>query len=215
MNPFHFPKIFLASKSPRRAELLTQMGVPFEVVLPHDEVAAERLELPLSNENPVDYVQRVCLAKAQMMQAQIAASPHLAGTSHPTHPILCADTTVVFQNQILGKPDDAAHAAQMLRMLSGNTHEVYTAVALANSERVAQELVCSTVRFHPLSEADIQAYIDSGEPFGKAGAYAIQGYGACWVAHLSGSFSAVKGLPIFELAQMLRGFVQSSVQPSA
>jgi septum formation protein len=116
---------------------------------------------------------------------------------------------VVFDNAILGKPDDAEHAAQMLRMLSGNTHEVYTAVALASAEGIVQDLVCSTVRFHALSEADIQAYIASGEPFGKAGAYAIQGYGACWVAHLSGSFSAVKGLPIFEVGQMLRRAAQS------
>ena len=208
MNPLHFPKIYLASQSPRRAELLKQIGVPFEVVLPHDAVAAERLEIPLPDENPVDYVQRVCLAKAHMMQAQITNNPKFADR---VYPILCADTTVVFDNCILGKPEDAAHAVQMLRMLSGNIHEVYTAVALASTQGIEQELVRSTVRFHPLSESDIQAYIASGEPFGKAGAYAIQGYGACWVAHLSGSFSAVKGLPIFEVAQLLRRVAQSNV----
>ncbi|MCE1161203.1 MAG: Maf family protein [Burkholderiales bacterium] len=208
MNPFHFPKIYLASQSPRRAELLKQIGVPFEVVLPHDAAAAERLETPLPDENPVDYVQRVCLAKAQMMQTQITNNPKFVDR---VYPILCADTTVVFENRILGKPTDAAHAAQMLRMLSGNTHEVYTAVALASADTIWQDLVRSTVRFHPLSENDIQAYIASGEPFGKAGAYAIQGYGACWVAHLSGSFSAVKGLPIFEVARMLRRVAQSNV----
>lgn len=200
MNPFDFPTIILASQSPRRAQLLEQMGVPFEVVLPCHLEQAEALEAVYADEDARLYVARVCLAKVNMMRAQIQAQGQ---AQQKTAPILCADTTVAFQGKVLGKPTDAEDARAMLRTLSGKTHQVYTAMALAFNDVVQQVMVASDVTFRSLSEAQIQAYIDSGEPFGKAGAYAIQGYAACFIEHLSGSFSAVMGLPIFELAQML------------
>ncbi len=201
MNPFHFPAIVLASQSPRRAELLRQIGVPFKVVLPLDPHAAETLEAVLPNEVPLSYVQRVCRAKAEMMRQQIA---ELGSSEQQSRPILCADTTVAFGNEILGKPVDAQEVRVMLGRLSGQTHQVHTAVAIAWQGAMIEQVVSSDVSFRPITPEEIEAYIESGEPFGKAGAYAIQGFGACFVAHLRGSFSAVKGLPIFEVAQMLR-----------
>ena len=201
MNPFHFPAIVLASQSPRRAELLRQIGVPFEVVLPLDPHAAETLEAVLPNEVPLSYVQRVCRAKAEMMRQQIA---ELGSSEQQSRPILCADTTVAFGNEILGKPVDAQEVRVMLGRLSGQTHQVHTAVAIAWQGAMIEQVVSSDVSFRPITPEEIEAYIESGEPFGKAGAYAIQGFAACFVAHLPGSFSAVKGLPIFEVAQMLR-----------
>lgn len=201
MNPFHFPAIILASQSPRRAELLRQIGVPFEVVLPSDPHAAELLETVLPDELPLAYVQRVCRAKAQMMRRQITEN---STPMQANRPILCADTTVAFEQQILGKPVDAQAVHAMLSQLSGRTHQVHTAVAIALEHEIIECVVSSDVRFRSIQSEEIDAYIHSGEPFGKAGAYAIQGYGACFVAHLHGSFSAVKGLPLFEVAQMLR-----------
>ena len=200
MNPFHFPAIVLASQSPRRAELLRQIGVPFDIVLPADPHAAEALEAVLPDELPLDYVQRVCRAKAQMMRQQIAES---GSPIQRNRPILCADTTVAFGTEILGKPADASDVHAMLSRLSGQTHQVHTAVAIALAHEVIECVVSSDVTFRTLSTAQIEDYVHSGEPFGKAGAYAIQGYGACFVEHLRGSFSAVKGLPVFEVAQML------------
>ena len=200
MNPFDFPAIVLASQSPRRAELLRQIGVPFEVVLPLDPDAAEALEAVLPSEAPLSYVQRVCRAKAQMMRRQIAEQ---GSPEQQNRPILCADTTVAFGDEILGKPFDAQQVHAMLARLSGRTHQVHTAVAIAWQGEMIERVVSSDVRFRPIEPREIEAYINSGEPFGKAGAYAIQGFGACFVAHLRGSFSAVKGLPIFEVAQML------------
>ena len=201
MNPFKLPAIILASQSPRRAELLRQIGVPFDIVLPADLHAAEALEAILPNELPLDYVQRVCHAKADMMRQQIAEDHALLQRNRP---ILCADTTVAFENRILGKPQDAREATEMLNLLSGQTHQVHTAVSIALEHDFLSCVVSSDVRFRALSAEDIEAYIESGEPFGKAGAYAIQGYGACFVEHLQGSFSAVKGLPVFEVAQLLK-----------
>ena len=200
MNPFHFPAIVLASQSPRRAELLRQIGVPFDVVLPVDPHAAEALEAVLPNELPLAYVQRVCRAKAEMMRQQIIEN----GSVKLCHRlILCADTTVAFGNEILGKPSDANDVHAMLTRLSGQTHQVHTAVVIASEQKMLECVVSSDVTFRAISSEEIDAYIDSTEPFGKAGAYAIQGYGACFVEHLRGSFSAVKGLPVFEVAQML------------
>lgn len=203
MNPFQFPAVILASQSPRRAELLRQMGVPFEVVIPADLHAAEALEAVITGEDPLTYVERVSRAKAQMMRQQVAENH-----AHPMQlhrPILCADTTVALGNEILGKPQDAQDAFEMLKKLSGQTHQVHTAIALAKDDEVWAQVVSSNVHFCTLSDALIHQYIESGEPFGKAGAYAIQGLGACFVAHLDGSFSSVKGLPVFEVAQLLRG----------
>ncbi len=207
MNPFDFPAVNLASQSPRRAQLLEQMGVPFEVVLPLDIHAAEALEAVLPDELPLDYVLRVGLAKARMMRAQIVAN---GSEVQRARPILCADTTVAFEQHILGKPESREQAYSMLRLLSGNTHQVHTAVVLAHGDELLHTVVTTDVRFRDLLDADIRAYIDSSEPFGKAGAYAIQGLGACFVAHISGSFSAVKGLPVFEVAQMLTQLAQSN-----
>lgn len=203
MNPFHFPTINLASKSPRRAELLVQMGVPFELVLPLNPSLAEQLEVARAGESPLEYVARVSMDKAQMMRAQIA---HYGTMAQQARPTLCADTTVADGGRILGKPANREHAHEMLSALSGRTHQVHTAVVLIQQDKRQQTVVSSEVSFRDLTNEEIDAYIDSGEPFGKAGAYAIQGLGACFVAHLSGSFSAVKGLPIFEVGQMLKQF---------
>ena len=197
MNPFNFPSIYLASQSPRRAQLLTLIGVPFEVFLPDDAAAAEALETELPNESPYDYVQRVVMLKAQH------AAQSIARQSLPSRPILCADTTVAVDQNILAKPLYAADAARMLRQLSGRSHQVHTAVAILHNQQYQHICVTSDVTFKDLSEYEINAYIDSGEPFGKAGAYAIQGLGAAFVAHLSGSHSAVMGLPVHEVAQFL------------
>ncbi|MGL4768448.1 MAG: Maf family protein [Formosimonas sp.] len=197
MNSFNFPPIYLASQSPRRAQLLNLIGVPFEVFLPPDAVAAEALEAELQGESPLAYVQRVAALKAQYAAECIAAQ----GLS--PRPILCADTTVELDGLILAKPVDAADAARMLRQLAGRSHQVHTAVALVAGAQVQQVCVSSEVRFAPMSEHEIAAYVASGEPFGKAGAYAIQGLGAAFVAHVSGSHSAVMGLPVHEVAQLL------------
>lgn len=197
MNPFNFTPIYLASQSPRRAQLLTLIGVPFEVFLPDDAAAAEALEIELSNELPYDYVQRVVMLKAQYAAQSIVEQ----GLSH--RPILCADTTVAVDGQILAKPVDEMDAARMLRLLSGRVHQVHTALALQTGSQLQHACVTNEVTFQTLSDAQINAYIATGEPFGKAGAYAIQGYAAAFVAHLSGSYSAVMGLPVHEVSQML------------
>ena len=206
MNPFQFPCVYLASQSPRRAQLLKLVGIPFEVYLPEDNEAAEALEVELSNESPLDYVQRVAILKAEF------AARSMAHQGMETRPILCADTTVAVDQHILAKPTDAADAARMLRMLSGRTHQVHTAVAVMLDDVLHQVCVTSDVTFKLLTDAEIEAYIASGEPFGKAGAYAIQGYASVFVSHLSGSYSAVMGLPVFEVAQMLASFSSTELQ---
>lgn len=184
--------LYLASGSPRRRELLEQIGVPFTTLPTVID------ETPLSNEPAVDYVQRLALAKAQAGLASLAA-PGAAV-------VLGADTSVVLDGQILGKPQDRAGALAMLTALSGQTHEVLTAVALANSQRCEVRVVSSQVSFRTLSAAEIEAYWASGEPQDKAGSYAIQGLGAVFVADLHGSFSAVVGLPLCETAALLADF---------
>ena len=198
---FSFPKIYLASQSPRRAQLLEQIGVPFDLLLPEDMHAAELLEAVWPNEPALDYVRRVCRAKAFAAHAQ---------GQQPTLPILCSDTTVALEGEIFGKPADAAHACDMLQKLSNQTHQVHTAIALLHEGQLIERTVTSDVTFRELSTTDIEQYIASGEPFGKAGAYAIQGLGACFVTHLSGSFSAVMGLPLFEVSELLQSIQQTS-----
>lgn len=184
--------LYLASGSPRRRELLGQIGVPFVVLnAPIDET-------PWPAESPADYVQRLACAKAQ---AGLATLPD-SGVAV----VLGADTSVVLAGRILGKPEDRADAVAMLSALSGHTHEVLTAVALASRERCAVRLVSSQVSFRPLSAGEIEAYWASGEPLDKAGSYAIQGLGAVFVSHLQGSFSAVVGLPLCETAALLADF---------
>lgn len=184
--------LYLASGSPRRRELLGQIGVPFTTLPTVID------ETPLPSEPAVDYVRRLACAKAQVGLASLAA-PGAAV-------VLGADTSVVLDGRILGKPQDRADALAMLTALSGHTHEVLTAVALANSQRCEVRVVSSQVSFRPLSAAEIEAYWASGEPEGKAGSYAIQGLGAVFVADLHGSFSAVVGLPLCETAALLADF---------
>ena len=196
--------IWLASQSPRRQALLTQIGVTLQLLLPGDDEDAEALELVQPGELPLAYVQRVTRAKLQ------AAVARHRRRGLPPAPILCADTTVALGRRILGKPADAQDAAATLAALSGRTHRVLTSVAVASAQglagrvRIGQATHVSRVRFAALSPALVQAYIASGEPFGKAGSYAIQGALAAHIAHIEGSHSGIMGLPLFETAQLLR-----------
>lgn len=178
----------LASASPRRHELLQQIGVR------HCIAPADIDESTNSGEMPPAYVLRLARAKAQALVSQPQAR---------ALPVLAADTAVIVDGEILGKPADAADARQMLTRLAGREHQVLSAVALAQGGDCAELLSVSRVRFAPLSVAAIDHYIASGEPFGKAGAYAIQGLAARFVAHLEGSYSGVMGLPLFETSQLL------------
>jgi septum formation protein len=190
--------IYLASQSPRRRELLGQIGVAHELLLPTPDEDAEALELVLPGETPDVYVQRVTALKL------IAAQARLMRAGGQNLPILCADTTVALGRQILGKPDDAADACRMLRALSGQTHTVYTAIALGWGAATARACCESQVTFAQLSDDDIAVYVATGEPMGKAGAYGVQGRAAAFIAHISGSYSGIMGLPLFETAQALR-----------
>ena len=194
--------VYLASQSPRRAQLLEQIGVRYQLLLPDADEAAESLEAELPGEPPRDYVQRVTRLKLG------AALQRWQRRALPPAPILCADTTVALDGRILGKPVDAVDATDMLRSLSGRTHAVFTAIALAlpPSGTVEQTLCTSQVTFDSLDEARIAAYVSTGEPFGKAGAYGVQGHAATLIAHIDGSFSGVMGLPLFETAVLLRRF---------
>jgi septum formation protein len=198
--------VYLASQSPRRQQLLAQIGVPFELLLPDADEDAESLEATRSGEAPADYVQRVTLAKLA------AARRRLARRGLPRAPVLCADTTVAQGRRILGKPADAAEARAMLGALAGRDHRVLTAVAVHDGRRRHAALSSSRVRVAALTPADIEAYLGTGEPFGKAGAYAIQGAFAAHVAHIAGSHSGIMGLPLFETANLLRA---ARVQPLA
>jgi len=185
MNP-----LYLASGSPRRRELLTQIGVPFTVTTaPIDET-------PLPGESAEAYVERLALAKAE------AGLANLAGPAV----VLGADTAVVLDGRILGKPENREHALAMLAELAGREHQVLTAVALSDGSRSLSLCVSSNVRFRPISTAEAQRYWISGEPADKAGGYAIQGLGAVFVTGLEGSYSAVVGLPLSETADMLAQF---------
>ena len=193
--------VYLASQSPRRRQLLDQLGVRHVGLLPAvgaEAQAAEALEAGLPGELPAHYVQRITLLKLKAARARLTARA-LADA-----PILCADTTVALGRRILGKPADATEAHEILSALSGRSHRVLTAIALSAGRRTLSAMSVSHVRFAPLSSAVIAAYIASGEPFGKAGAYAIQSQLAGWIAHIDGSYSAIMGLPLFETAQLLR-----------
>ncbi|MED5618395.1 Maf family protein [Ideonella sp. BN130291] len=190
-------KIYLASQSPRRRQLLDQIGVAHELLLPGEDEDAEALEAVLPGELPADYVQRVTLAKLK------AAVKRLQQRGLPPAPILCADTTVAVGRRILGKPADDKDAERMLGLLSGRTHRVLTAVAVRRGQRNTLALNVSRVHFRPLARAEIQAYVASGEPRGKAGSYAIQSAAAAWIGRIDGSYSGIMGLPLFETAQLL------------
>ena len=192
--------IYLASASPRRAELLPLIGVAFEVLRLGDFAVDESVH---GREAPAAYVKRLAVAKAQ---AGVAA---MRARGLPPYPVLGADTTVCIGREILGKPADSADpvatAVRMLRLLSGRTHRVLTAVAVVAGRRQRVALSDSKVSFRRLSGAEIAAYVATGEPLDKAGAYAIQGGAAVFASHLAGSYSGVMGLPLYETAQLLRG----------
>ena len=187
--------LFLASGSPRRRELLTQIGVPFQVV------SASIDETPLPDECPAAYVERLARAKAH------AGREHLLGASvSAPFSVLGADTAVVLDDQILGKPVDEADALSMLMALSGREHEVLTAIAILAAERCETRVVRSRVSFRTISQQEAARYWASGEPQDKAGGYAIQGLAAVFVAGLNGSYSGVVGLPVCETAELLGQF---------
>ncbi len=189
--------VYLASQSPRRAQLLNQLGVQHRPLLPDPGEDTEALEEERSGELPLAYVQRVTRLKLEEARRRLRRR-RLAPA-----PILCADTTVALGTRIMGKPDDEAHAAEMLRALSGRSHRVLTAVAVLAGTQVFLETSLSRVRFADLSETTIRRYVDSGEPMGKAGAYAIQGRIAAWIAHIEGSHSGIMGLPLHETTTLL------------
>ena len=191
--------IWLASKSPRRAELLAGMGVPFEVLQFTDAAGAqyEVDESVFPGEPPRDYVRRVALDKA------LHAHAYLKDRGLALRPLLTSDTTVALGERILGKPADAAEAREMLMVLSGQVHEVLTAVVVVDGHQIRQALSISRVQFMDLSPATIERYIVSGEPFDKAGAYGIQGHAGIFVADIQGSFTGIMGLPVHETAQLL------------
>lgn len=195
--PDQHDHVYLASQSPRRAQLLDQLGVAHRPLLPGRNENAEALEAERTGEAPVDYVQRVTLRKLA------AARQRLALRKLPPAPILVADTTVALGRRILGKPRDEADAAAMLAALSGRTHRVLTAVAVSAGAQHFLALSVSRVRFAPLSHRSIERYVASGEPMGKAGAYAVQGRIAAWIEHIEGSYTGVVGLPLHETAQLL------------
>lgn len=185
------PTLYLASQSPRRRELLEQIGQSFHSLSPNVE------EKTIDGESPQVYVERLALAKAA---AGLALAPDDDAV------VIGSDTSVVVDNKILGKPIDEAHATQMLRQLSGRSHQVLTAVALVSQNRHAVKTSTTDVTFRPLSNAEINAYWQTGEPAGKAGGYAIQGLAAVFIEHINGSYSGVMGLPLYETAALLHEF---------
>jgi septum formation protein len=192
--------IYLASQSPRRRQLLEQLGIRHELLLPDAHEDAEGIEAVLPNEAPSTYVQRVTQLKLD------AAIVRLKRRSLPVAPILCSDTTVALGRRIYAKPADDQDAARMLGELAGHTHRVLTAVAVGTTAKRAQTVSVSRVTFAPMSRRQIEAYVATREPLGKAGAYAVQGRAAAFISHISGSYSGIMGLPMFETAQLLQSF---------
>jgi nucleoside triphosphate pyrophosphatase len=186
----NFPAVYLASRSPRRRELLGQMTVDFAVIAPDVDESVR------PGEKPADYVMRIAMAKAKAGRAMLSAGKN-------NKPVLAADTAVIIDEQILGKPVDDGDARNMLKRLSGKTHQVMTAVALASSTQLLTDLSVSEVRFAKLSEAEIDWYIQTGEGRDKAGSYAVQGLGALFIDQIQGSYSGIMGLPIRETGQLL------------
>src|SRR5262249_8234479 len=180
-------RIYLASRSPRRRELLKQIGVSFESLLVREDLrrGVDVDETPLPDESPGIYVLRIARAKAAIALQQIAQRVL------PQRPVLAADTTIVFDDRIIGKPDDEKYAARILRALSGREHQVLTAVALALKDQVETQISVSSVWFRELTDAEIRFYIASGEALDKAGAYAIQGRAAAFVTRIEGSYSGI------------------------
>lgn len=204
------PALYLASQSPRRRQLLAQIGLhhAVELLLADPGEDAEALEAVADGEAPDDYVQRVTRAKLD------AAWQRWQRRGRPEAPILCADTTVALDGRILGKPADDAEALATLRLLSGREHRVLTAVAALHPRapgRVHTALSVSRVRFAEVDEAALQAYVQAGGSEGKAGAYAIQSEAAAWIPWIEGSYSGIMGLPLFETARVLQAVGVKSV----
>ena len=197
------PRIYLASTSPRRRELLRQIGINFDVLTFRAGERGEDAdvdETPLPDEAVERYVERLALAKAQAGMRRVLWRKLLP------HPVLAADTTLEVDGEIVGKPREAAEAHAILERLSGRRHRVLTAVAMSDGERTRSRLSVSEVAFRRLSEHDIRRYIATGEPFDKAGAYGIQGHAAIFVEEIRGSYSGIMGLPLFETAALLEIF---------
>jgi septum formation protein len=190
--------VYLASQSPRRRQLLEQLGVRYELLLPGAHEDSEALEAVRPGEAPAAYVQRVTGLKLD------AAIARREARGLPPAPILCSDTTVALGRTIYGKPGDARDAARMLRELAGHTHRVLTAVAVQAGRRRLATLSDSRVTFAALTPAQVRAYVASGEPMGKAGAYAVQGRAAAHIARIAGSYTGIMGLPLHETAGLLR-----------
>ncbi len=193
-------RIYLASRSPRRRELLKQIGVNFGTLLLREAAprGADMAEILLSGEAPADYTRRIAVAKAEMGRAR------LLERRLTELPVLAADTAVVLGESIFGKPENVAHAKEMLSALSGQTHQVLTAVAVAAQNGIQVSISKSLVRFRDIREHEIHHYLAVGEALDKAGGYAIQGMAAVFIAEISGSYSGVMGLPLFETAQLLQ-----------
>lgn len=193
-------RLYLASRSPRRRELLHQIGIDFDTVVFRDGMRAdsETDETPMGGESPVVYVERVARAKA-MHGLRIVEERRL-----PMRPVLAADTTLELDGEIIGKPVDMADAAAILRRLSGRTHRVLTGVAIDHQRRTEYLLSTSEVRFRQIDDDEIRHYVISGEPMDKAGAYGIQGRAGLFVEHISGSYSGVMGLPVCETGELLK-----------
>ena len=201
INPNN-PRIYLASRSPRRRELLAQIGIQFDTIVFRDAPREDREidETPHPGEVPVDYVQRVARAKAEHGWRIVGGRRLLS------QPLLAADTTLEFNGEIIGKPVNAANAQAILRRLSGHTHRVLTAVSVAFEGRLESALSVSEVSFGVIEETEIRSYVATGEPMDKAGAYGIQGYAGMFVERLSGSYTGVMGLPLYETVQLLKRF---------
>lgn len=186
-------RLILASASPRRRELLTQVGLTFDVIPAHID------ETRRTSEDPATYVQRLALEKAQTIHAR-----------HPDAFVLGADTTVEVDGHALEKPSDRADAERMLRALSGRTHHVQTGIALLSPSATLTHLETTAVTFSPIDETDLQHYLDSGEPYDKAGAYGIQGYAARWIPRIDGDYFNVMGLPLAATVRLLKELDYSS-----
>ena len=189
--------IYLASQSPRRAQLLEQLGLAFQRLLPDSAEDAEALEVVHGFEAPATYVQRVTRLKLK------AAVARLQRQGLPAAPVLCSDTTVALGRTILGKPSNDADATRMLTLLSGATHRVLTAVAVQHGKNTFETLSISSVTFAAMTRPQIKAYVASGEPMGKAGAYAVQGRAAMHISRINGSYSGIMGLPLHETSLLL------------
>ncbi len=192
--------IYLASQSPRRRQLLEQLGIAHELLLPDPGEDTESLEAVLPGEAPARYVKRVTSLKLD------AAMERLRRRALPAAPVLCSDTTVARGRTIYGKPADERDAMRMLRELSGATHRVLTAVAIQHGRKRREALSDSRVIFEAMTPAQLRDYVATGEPMGKAGAYAVQGWAAAHIVRIAGSYTGIMGLPLYETALLLREF---------